>query len=537
MLGIFLFYVIVIWQVWLLSRNKTVSLREVVHMFLYGAVAAFFGAYVLQSAAGWVIDPARLPFTAGPVIEEVLKILLLIFVLYRGGRGKSFAISDGLLLGVAAGAGFGFMENTLRVHELGLERVLGFFDHFTLAALPKVLISWLPREADPLVAPGLRTYYNVGHAWWTALVGSAAGFAYTLGRAKRWTLVVPLLALLWVILDHGLLNYVRSGPFGTLETPPAVLDWFMTAYGRGWGLLVVITAALAAQLILDELKMRKGLAGKTKVLLAGEKQRSFWGEIWLSITGLSQGWKAWLARLRFFRLRRQLAIASANGLETGEIEAAMEKAQQPAALPRLWRWREWNMKQRVYAVISAVVLVYVAWLLLFSGYLSPKPFRAVMGSPVLIVFGAAGVILIVWRLWSFYAHKEWRRLKVTVDDRLGRYAQPTLLHASGLLLVFTVLGLFGVGPFGQGSLFYGKDRVDGAGGSYGGGGSSNAAAGSGSGGWWSGVKSWFGSDQSEADKYGEWKQEQQQADEYDGSPSSGSGRRPPSSGAAGVQPR
>lgn len=139
-----------------------------------------------------------------PVIEESLKLLPVLLVAWMIGRWQLslLNLSDFLLLGVMAGAGFGMVESS-------------YFDgvHTGERYAPHVLgLNLVP------TAWGEAGY--VGHGAATGLIALAYGFGAYLRRtrsAAAWWWAVPAAASAWVLVEHGFANaYINTSSSGLL---------------------------------------------------------------------------------------------------------------------------------------------------------------------------------------------------------------------------------------------------------------------------------------------------------------------------------
>ena len=83
MITILIFHLIVITQVWLVCRNKTVAFKELFHVFYVGATVVVLGNLIVQGIAAYFLDPDIISYTITPVAEEVLKIAFVFFLFYK----------------------------------------------------------------------------------------------------------------------------------------------------------------------------------------------------------------------------------------------------------------------------------------------------------------------------------------------------------------------------------------------------------------------------------------------------------------------
>ena len=80
MITILLYHLIVLAQLYLVCRNKTVSIKEMVQVFLVGATAVVFGNFLVQGIAVRIWGSDIVYYTFGPIAEEVIKVALVVFL-------------------------------------------------------------------------------------------------------------------------------------------------------------------------------------------------------------------------------------------------------------------------------------------------------------------------------------------------------------------------------------------------------------------------------------------------------------------------
>ena len=66
-----------LFQLHIVSRTKTVSVKELLHVFTVGATVAVLGNLLIQGVAVRFLGADTVLYTVGPVAEEVLKIASL----------------------------------------------------------------------------------------------------------------------------------------------------------------------------------------------------------------------------------------------------------------------------------------------------------------------------------------------------------------------------------------------------------------------------------------------------------------------------
>ncbi len=169
----------------LLDSYKLVRFKLVLSMLAVGASCAL-AAYLINSAGfrAFASSPELYPRFLAPVVEEILKASLLVYLLRSGRVG--FAI-DAAILGFAIGAGFAVVENLVY-----------------LQSIPDTNpFTWLIRGVGTAVM----------HGGATALFGV---FARSLGaRTDRPAAWVFLPGLLLACLLHSLYNQAIVSPVAT----------------------------------------------------------------------------------------------------------------------------------------------------------------------------------------------------------------------------------------------------------------------------------------------------------------------------------
>lgn len=176
-----------------------------------GWLLRWVGVDVTESAAGWVLVP---------VVEEIVKLLPVLLIAWLcQRRRRPFNLSDWLMVGCAAGAGFALIEN------IGLVRNGdGVFGDMSR--------QYGPHLGNLYLIPGAWGVVGfIGHAAATGIAAAGIGLSLALtrrGPARRvaplgmlrkipapwWTAAV--VAFAWVALEHTLANFsVHTGsPIG-----------------------------------------------------------------------------------------------------------------------------------------------------------------------------------------------------------------------------------------------------------------------------------------------------------------------------------
>lgn len=167
------------------SATRVISVGSVATIFCAGGL--MFGFAVL---GGNVLLPDRSLASRNflvPVLEESLKLLPVLYYLWRGRKNNTWAMgmTDVMLLATACGAGFSLLEDAHILEHGDVGRV-----------------AWLP--TTNIVSGG---HMVASHAIWTGLAGATIGLALLL--RNRGLIAVPIAAsgYCWAILDHTQNNY------------------------------------------------------------------------------------------------------------------------------------------------------------------------------------------------------------------------------------------------------------------------------------------------------------------------------------------
>jgi RsiW-degrading membrane proteinase PrsW (M82 family) len=189
-----------------------------------GLAFSLYGYPWLAAALAWLYGPA-LPAdplfyqaVLAPLAEELGKgLILLPFLLSRWYRGPI----DGLLYGLAAGAGFAAVEN---------------FAYFTMA----YVVSGAPGWAEAVATRALPS--TIIHAGATAAIGAGLGvWLVVRSPLVRWA--APALGLLAAVAIHGTWNglMVLSSRTADIAVLQVALAWLPAVLGA---LLVALSKAL-----------------------------------------------------------------------------------------------------------------------------------------------------------------------------------------------------------------------------------------------------------------------------------------------------
>jgi RsiW-degrading membrane proteinase PrsW (M82 family) len=238
----------------LISRaTTTVPLATTGTIALCGGVMmGIAGSVGLQMAKSIGIDNPFVPvLQAG--FEEILKILPVLFFLFRGRNFSSLTLgaTDVFLLGVASGAGFAYSE-----------------DAFVHAAAWQTQIVWLPATE---VINGRMV---AGHAIWTGLAAGTLGLALMQKQHKSALLLVAPLGLIWALIDHVTYNFA----FNRNDLAGSMLNWVS---GYGYLTIFLFVACYAGVLLFDRFVLFKTLPKVPEFRIPSSKEaaetlENFW---------------------------------------------------------------------------------------------------------------------------------------------------------------------------------------------------------------------------------------------------------------------
>jgi hypothetical protein len=315
-----------------------------------GAVELAWTRLIAAVTGGSLADAVRTAgYTVDPFVEEAVKILPLVLAGLHLRTRRQWGLTDHLLVGAAAGAGFGLLEALMRFgHQPAYAESLvpGPLDAIT---------TWLPApvDADFLASPGLGGATNL-HLVWSALAGLGVGVWFRLHGRARWA--GPALVVL-AGADHAAYNYdlavsdgnavaeVLAAPF--VFAQPVV--WLWPAVALAVAVTLDVGTLRRSRAIAPALRLRRevGGAGGTRAL-AG-------------YATLALPWTALLV-LRFVGLRRAARYALEEGVtddvrpmlgEVTDVRARMDVADHASSWKGVGPRDLWLARDRDDAVPAA----------------------------------------------------------------------------------------------------------------------------------------------------------------------------------------
>ena len=362
-------------------------------------------------------------YTVDPFVEEIAKILPLLFLAVHLRARRQRGFTDYLLLGAATGGGFGLLEALMRFGSRAGSAIHGPGGWLLPISLSSPVVpnpgviftSWLPAPvgSDSFLSLSSGADTNL-HLAWSAVAGLGIGLLVR-GRG-RVRLIGPLLVLL-VGWDHAAYNFhllhTGSGALGDVLTPPFVavepLLWL-------WPLL-----ALVGAVVLDLRRLDWSRAQAPSLRLRGEGSGL---ESLTALAGYARLGLPWtlLVVPRFVGLRRAALYAVEPGPAGGDEPLLAEVVAVRDQLDAAHSVAAWRRVGRVTVALPAgdrrlgPSLRRFGPLLVWMILLVPAFLYYVVGStpvlagiqgvlrrpgvfPVLLVLPAAvGLVLLGWQL-------------------------------------------------------------------------------------------------------------------------------------------
>jgi RsiW-degrading membrane proteinase PrsW (M82 family) len=404
------------------SLARTVRIRTVYAALAVGLYLLVPLTVVLQ--AGWTGLCAPLfglsapelvriaSYTFDPFLEELLKLLPLALLLLVPTFRRQWSFTDLVLIGAAAGAGFGLAEDIYRfggsadrAQSISGGWALVFSQGSLLVpSIGKTLTSWLPIG----VAGGSSDVARLNvHLVWSAVGGLAVGLAVlSRSKAARWA---ALGLLVYISLDHAAGNMTNIG-----DSWLAFLSWPLGGLVHLRGLMPI--AALAAAWWLDQ--RRQGNRDSLEPLLMAEQSAS---PRWKGTLGAAFSRLPWslISVDRFVRMRRAFrAERTATTAQSTTLNALVvnerdrvdrELAQLQTEVPALWP-PGWTMGvlraalRRPAVIIWLVILTPSVLWFVVGGWPQTAGLQAFMTQPaVWMVLFPITVLAQAWISWRTIA--------------------------------------------------------------------------------------------------------------------------------------
>ncbi|SCG09541.1 RHS repeat-associated core domain-containing protein [Streptomyces sp. MnatMP-M27] len=363
-------------------------------------------------------------WTTAPVVEELVKVTPLLVAGWALRGRMQWGLADFVVLGGAAGAGFGLLEKLLMyaesagkatpLDEGGWQIAEGLVDPPYIPGLGQILGSWFPSATGTVEVGGPVLPYEA-HIITSALGGLAVGLLWCGARVP--TRVAALVPLAGAVAIHWVTNYAAAFP-----GDDSAMEWRERLAGD-WGLWIIL-GCLATAWIWDLRRSRLGRRREPDVALTAERQgrtgpEALFGYALLRLPA------TWIIALGYARRRRALLYATAHPRTRAEKLAPLREsvAQQTRRMDathsqeawrgvtfrRLWRAAQERRPRRprhekVLLVLSLLLAVPSLLYLAVGSFPSTKGlqenFAEGTGLRVLIGVGLAGLALTLWRLIS-----------------------------------------------------------------------------------------------------------------------------------------
>jgi hypothetical protein len=300
-------------QVFALARTHTLSWAVCLRMIAAGAVCATAIAAIEWLVAGG----GKLPAFAGPVEEVAALLPVAAFWLAARHRFTRLAVTDWVLLGAAAGAGFALVQGTFAA-------LAAPGTGWHLAAL---LPGWM--DAGSVRYPG--------HAITTGLVTAGVGLAVAArprgvdGAGARWRLWRMLIWLLPpVLLGMAMLDHYHYDAAAAGHSVPSWVSRLHAAVGDGHASRWLLLAALAVAVVVD-FRAQRTVVGVVPPVPGVPR--------WAGIARAARG-NMIMARLRRpARTRRGRLARQSAGLRAAAAETLVALCHEVAFLLVVVRWR------------------------------------------------------------------------------------------------------------------------------------------------------------------------------------------------------
>lgn len=363
-------------------------------------------------------------WTTAPVVEELIKIAPLVVAGWALRRRMQWGLADFVVLGGAAGAGFGLLEKLLMYAESAGKAVPtddggwqisgGLIDPPYVPGLGQILGSWFPSSTGTVEVGGPTLPYDV-HIFASALGGLGVGLLWCGARAV--TRVAALVPLAAAVAIHWVTNYAAAFPGET-----TAMEWRERLAGD-WGLWIIL-GCLAVAWIWDLRRSGLGRRRAPDVVLAAERQGQTAPEALLGYALLRLP-ATWIIALGYARQRRALLYATAHprtraekleplresvARQTRRMDAShSQEAWHGVTFRQLWRRARAQRPRRprhekVLLVLSLLLAVPSLLYLAVGSFPSTKDlqeyFTGGTGLHLLVGVGLAGLALTLWRLIS-----------------------------------------------------------------------------------------------------------------------------------------
>ena len=268
-------------------------------VFLWGAIVAAGGAFVINTAAGigvyfFTQSESFTILSTGsaiaPLIEELFKgfAVLLVFIIFR----REFdSILDGIVYAAIAGLGFAATENAYYIYQYGIAEG-GLAGGFFMVFVRVILVGWQ-------------------HPFYTAFIGIGLALA-RLNKSWLVKLTAPLLGLALAIFTHSFHNTLATflgGGAGLVVG--TLIDW------SGW---LVMGVFILWALFREQRWIATHLREEVSLGIINPQQYrtacSAWAQAAVRTTALFT--RRFRTTARFYQVAAELAFKKEQRLKMGE---------------------------------------------------------------------------------------------------------------------------------------------------------------------------------------------------------------------------
>jgi RsiW-degrading membrane proteinase PrsW (M82 family) len=150
-----------------LDTFKLLKLHVIASVILWGSLSALL-AYPINNYFFSILDDSIVSGFAAPLIEELLKFTVVIFLFYKNKLGF---LSDALIIGFASGSGFSIVENLFYLNQLDSQNIM----LWVIRGLGTAIMHGTATAISAVIAQNLISRKEVVKLYYL-LVGVIAGF-------------------------------------------------------------------------------------------------------------------------------------------------------------------------------------------------------------------------------------------------------------------------------------------------------------------------------------------------------------------------
>lgn len=222
-----------------------------IYNFFFTGMLFAYAIVALQYGIEKVILGGRFPLLGSvlvaPTTEEIGKVLPLLILVAIGWHGfrSSYGACDLMLCGAGLGCGFALVEDTARRTQ-----------------------SFPPSTGPHLLGiPIFPDSYSgfLGHGASAAMIALTVGFFVYAVRWRRWVLpsaIGVLVALFWMMVDHGLANYAVNASTASWFFP---VRWVWKLDGSGTLSPYVLCGLILATILAERVLLWRILSGMPRL--------------------------------------------------------------------------------------------------------------------------------------------------------------------------------------------------------------------------------------------------------------------------------